>query len=638
MLSIKKHEVILTSNEGSMKFDMSYDPYLTDFEALAKDAAKDTFTARRMISTRSGETAEVISNVRKIFGTSKEEPVYLVTNVYVDKLYRAMNTFRWKHEADVSVFDEDGGLIMQSENSALPNVLEEDDLGSMMKKTSDSRIKHLDDDGNNTLVVSWKSDYNRWIYFSVFKMPTLESSIIGVRNTALFSFLFAIAAVFALLVLIFQKLYKPFLKLVKKVSIAEGIQGKKSHINFGYEYIESIIDGIIKDNEIMRDSYLESAMIGTRPLDEEEMSTQHRLVMDQYRLFVFSITKYEKSNYYLAETERLDLREGVMNFIQNAPDVADEDGIRIVMLSGLQVAALVCNWTEEKQKYIITKLERFLEKFNANHELEWTVGVSKSQTGSGSVHDAFLEAQEALKFRYFNEQKLSYYYEETIKIKRSYYEVDSVQMDILNRNMISLNIKGATTTFDYIVKDIKKKTESTYFYNIPQVFTQMFDFVANALRNNGLSAAPLYQVYEQLMPARITFVQAVQSMQAIFEWTDEYVKSQREGISKKPLVERLKEYVDNNYDKGISLSSIAFEFNLSVPYTSNLFKEKLGVSFVKYITKLKIEKAKEILVRDKQIKISEIAQILDMGNVQSFIRTFKRYEGITPGEFRNREM
>ena len=46
-----------------------------------------------------------------------------------------------------------------------------------------------------------------------------------------------------------------------------------------------------------------------------------------------------------------------------------------------------------------------------------------------------------------------------------------------------------------------------------------------------------------------------------------------------------------------------------------------------------MDKAKEML-QNPSLKLAEIAETLGMGNVQSFIRTFKKYEGMTPGQYR----
>lgn len=47
-----------------------------------------------------------------------------------------------------------------------------------------------------------------------------------------------------------------------------------------------------------------------------------------------------------------------------------------------------------------------------------------------------------------------------------------------------------------------------------------------------------------------------------------------------------------------------------------------------------MDRAKELLA-DPAVKLAEIAELVGMGNVQSFIRAFKKYEGMTPGQYRD---
>ena len=94
------------------------------------------------------------------------------------------------------------------------------------------------------------------------------------------------------------------------------------------------------------------------------------------------------------------------------------------------------------------------------------------------------------------------------------------------------------------------------------------------------------------------------------------------------------EYVDINYNRGISLASMAEELGLDETYLSKQFKEKIGVSFIQYVTKCRMDRAKELLA-DPAVKLAEIAELVGMGNVQSFIRAFKKYEGMTPGQYRD---
>lgn len=107
------------------------------------------------------------------------------------------------------------------------------------------------------------------------------------------------------------------------------------------------------------------------------------------------------------------------------------------------------------------------------------------------------------------------------------------------------------------------------------------------------------------------------------------------GNNKKQNLRRaMLEYIENNYcDNTMSLERIADEFNLNFTYISHFFKEQIGENFIDYITRLRIEKAKELLT-DTEYTIAEVAVKVGYANSAVLIKNFKKVENTTPGKFR----
>lgn len=91
-----------------------------------------------------------------------------------------------------------------------------------------------------------------------------------------------------------------------------------------------------------------------------------------------------------------------------------------------------------------------------------------------------------------------------------------------------------------------------------------------------------------------------------------------------------KEYQNNN----LSVSYIADLLNLHNVYLSTLFKEKNGCGLLEFISRYRIDKAKEVLCMQPGITIEEVARMVGYDNAKTFSRIFKKYEGTTPGKFR----
>jgi two-component system response regulator YesN len=92
-------------------------------------------------------------------------------------------------------------------------------------------------------------------------------------------------------------------------------------------------------------------------------------------------------------------------------------------------------------------------------------------------------------------------------------------------------------------------------------------------------------------------------------------------------------YIDANYDKPITLAEIARASHLSVSRLAHIFKEQMGVTLIDYVTSVRIEQAKELLLATDQ-SCTEICFQVGYNNQSYFTRTFKAVAGMTPRQFR----
>lgn len=101
---------------------------------------------------------------------------------------------------------------------------------------------------------------------------------------------------------------------------------------------------------------------------------------------------------------------------------------------------------------------------------------------------------------------------------------------------------------------------------------------------------------------------------------------------------QVENFVERHYfDPNLSVQQIADTFEVSLPYLSRMFKQERGVGLLDYINRCRVKKAKRLIQSDEHMTIGEVAQRVGYGSSQSFIRIFKRYEGVTPGSIRTAE-
>lgn len=113
------------------------------------------------------------------------------------------------------------------------------------------------------------------------------------------------------------------------------------------------------------------------------------------------------------------------------------------------------------------------------------------------------------------------------------------------------------------------------------------------------------------------------------------VKNQRKSVPYSKVVRKAIRYMQNHFKENISVEELAGAVGVSQSRLSHLFKEETGVSLMTYLRKEKIENAKAML-RDSDYRIYEISTILGFANESYFVKVFKDYEGITPGEYKRK--
>jgi AraC-like DNA-binding protein/ligand-binding sensor protein len=106
------------------------------------------------------------------------------------------------------------------------------------------------------------------------------------------------------------------------------------------------------------------------------------------------------------------------------------------------------------------------------------------------------------------------------------------------------------------------------------------------------------------------------------------------GIPHAAAMQKVENYIHENYTRKISLKEVADVAGLSAPYFSAIFKEEMGENLSKYLNRLRVERASRLLL-ETNMSLSEIAGDCCFEDQSWFSKNFKAYTGISPGKYRN---
>lgn len=100
-----------------------------------------------------------------------------------------------------------------------------------------------------------------------------------------------------------------------------------------------------------------------------------------------------------------------------------------------------------------------------------------------------------------------------------------------------------------------------------------------------------------------------------------------------PVIKRAREYIHEHQAEDLSLGQVAKAVNTSTFYFCKIFKKYTGISFTDYLSRVRIEKAKNLLL-NPNLRVSEIAYEVGFQSLTHFNRVFKRILGQSPTEYR----
>lgn len=280
---------------------------------------------------------------------------------------------------------------------------------------------------------------------------------------------------------------------------------------------------------------------------------------------------------------------------------------------------------QEQCIQIVNMMDKFM-KMNVY------IGISSPAGMLSGLKQIFDEAEQAVEEGFFYEKKRINSYKELQKRQKESLEpIDGylselyhvmkkgMQVEVLqhfHEILTCMGEKGYTTTtiFDIGIEIIAvcKKLLSEYDKSIYDIIPYERSISQKVYQCKHISE------YTELLTT-------------ILEHVAEYIQM---AVSKKNIViYEAEKYIEENYQKSITVSEVARSVGVSLSYLSRIYKESTGNTLINYINQKKMEKAKYCL-SDTDMKIYEIAELLGFENTTYFSYFFKKNMGIPPKEYK----
>lgn len=266
---------------------------------------------------------------------------------------------------------------------------------------------------------------------------------------------------------------------------------------------------------------------------------------------------------------------------------------------------------------------KMIEKY---FSLRLTVSVSGIHSGTNMLATAYSEAVYTLEYKKMKAPEASLFFENIKKASTSDYRFGLDD----EKKLINLLQCGARSEAADFVNELFDNIKNDDNLSLEDIKMLMFDISAVILKIPEAGEMPQRGNVSEFLkcdtPEKLR--------RKLIAFIEEYCPPKQKPDEDARIGEVCR-YIEENYsDVNININSIGNTFDIYPAYLSKMFKKSCGITMVDYINNIRIRKAKEMM-ESTDLTIMEISAKAGYGHIRTFNRIFKKYEGITPGAYRN---
>lgn len=306
----------------------------------------------------------------------------------------------------------------------------------------------------------------------------------------------------------------------------------------------------------------------------------------------------------------------------------------IVRISTNQYAALV-----NLRESIITAEEIDVWKegqtfLYTNFKMVVTIAFGRIHDGMFEIQQSYKEAQKALKYKYlWGEGKCIDY---TQIEGRQFNYITSVESKLSKMIIGYMKDEKSTMSAEQFVLDILdmyEVNEEAAIESVECFKYEMISVINKAIVSNSGVIDDGRELIEELI-----LQPTLEGFREKFIYIlDILRKVEQESVQREDICKRVQDYIIEHYrESDLSVAILGEKMNMSPSYLSRQFKTKYKISIPDYISQTRVKSSKKDL-KDTSKSVKQIAEENGFLSSTVFINAFKRWEGITPGIYRNFE-
>jgi len=269
-------------------------------------------------------------------------------------------------------------------------------------------------------------------------------------------------------------------------------------------------------------------------------------------------------------------------------------------------------------------------------DLTLTAGISRPHGSVRELPEAYREACEALSYKYIAGIGRDLRYEEMNKLSAETKRGVEAWNDSELLTAVQIGDKALIQErVERLVAAIQAQGSDSYLYT-QLTIGSLYMEVIKRLKEFGGSVDDVFedpvQTYKTMIGQQTIQALAGELTRALYAVAD-YMQAKRNGRFDQ-LVRGAQTYIGQHYsDEHLSLETVAQFVNMSPSYFSAVFKQHTGETFVDYVTRIRVERARQLL-GNSEFRTYEVSYMVGYSNPTYFSTLFKKVTGLTPSQYR----
>lgn len=437
-----------------------------------------------------------------------------------------------------------------------------------------------------------------------------------------------------------QYLLKPITRGgLRKVllEIREKIETEKEQKN----YLETFQNEMKEYEDYSRRSFLEKVfggVLSVQQIYEEAAKLSLELDAPCYNLVLLSLqTKHRNPEIAVREPEGINqVREALLRFFMRFPEY-------LAFRWNISLYGILIKGETERMEELEQRCISNIEKICKEEEfsMEWYAAIGRPVERLSLLPECYTKVNHILAHRFFNPQQHILTEKDAVeflpgKDTKSFESVDSAKVnpEIIQGFLREGKQEEIEDFVNGYLAGVKDALESRLFRDY--LLLNVRFTTVNYMEILGISKEELLaeddneKVREVSVNSRDIYGYIQELLERALILRDRESENQGKKVLKKGL-----EYIEENFSEDtLSLNSVAGAIGVSGNYFSSVFSQEMQMTFIEYVTKKRMDKAKKLL-RQSEMHSGDIAAEVGYKDPHYFSFVFKKTVGCTPREYRN---